>query len=216
MKPILRRLFATTYVTGEPIDITPSAQKPEAEKTSQRSATMIVIAVILAAMFASAAGIYIFVRPTTLRIAVGPKDSDDARIIQTVAQTFARERGSVRLRVVVTDGAIQSAAALDNNTADLAVVRGDLALPKDAQTVAILRKNVVVLWVPAPAQKSEPSKPSDKEQRMARKKHSRLKKPPVKLQNRTPPQNPSKRLRISQAAQSASSGAQKVIWIYSI
>jgi TRAP-type uncharacterized transport system substrate-binding protein len=162
MKPILRRLFATTYVTGEPIDITPSAQKPEAEKTSQRSATMIVIAVILAAMFASAAGIYIFVRPTTLRIAVGPKDSDDARIIQTVAQTFARERGSVRLRVVVTDGAIQSASALDNNNADLAVVRGDLALPKDAQTVAILRKNVVVLWVPAPAQKSEPSKPSDK------------------------------------------------------
>ena len=36
--------------------------------------------------------------------------------------------------------------------ADLAVVRGDLKLPKDAQAVATLRKNVVAIWVPtAPA-----------------------------------------------------------------
>jgi TRAP transporter TAXI family solute receptor len=34
--------------------------------------------------------------------------------------------------------------------ADLAIVRGDLSVPKNAQAVATVRKNVAVLWVPAP------------------------------------------------------------------
>lgn len=170
MKPIIRRLFATTYVTGEPIDIAPSVHASEGEKTFRRSPAWIVIAAILAAMFASAAGIYIFMRPATLRVAVGPKDSDDARVIQAAVQAFTRERGNIRLRIVMTDGAIQSAAALDNNSADLAVVRGDLGLPKDAQTVAILRKNVVVLWVPAASPTSELQKASGKEAKNGAKK----------------------------------------------
>ena len=33
--------------------------------------------------------------------------------------------------------------------ADLAVARGDLNLPENAESVAILRKNVVVLWAPS-------------------------------------------------------------------
>ena len=33
--------------------------------------------------------------------------------------------------------------------ADLAVARGDLDMPADAESVAILRKNVVVLWAPS-------------------------------------------------------------------
>jgi TRAP transporter TAXI family solute receptor len=37
-----------------------------------------------------------------------------------------------------------------DGNADLAIVRGDLSVPKNAQAVATLRKNVAVLWVPAP------------------------------------------------------------------
>jgi TRAP transporter TAXI family solute receptor len=87
-------------------------------------------------------------RPATLRIAVGPPGSDDVKAIQELAQAFGRERHYVRLQVMVTPGAAESAAAIGHHEADLAVVRADLNLPPDALSVAILRKNLVVLWVP--------------------------------------------------------------------
>ena len=52
------------------------------------------------------------------------------------------------LRPVQTDGAAASAKALGDGKADLAIIRGDLDVPKNAQAVATLRKNVAVLWVP--------------------------------------------------------------------
>jgi TRAP transporter TAXI family solute receptor len=50
-----------------------------------------------------------------------------------------------------TDGAKASAQALADGKADLAIIRGDLDVPKNAQAVATLRKNVAVLWVPPAA-----------------------------------------------------------------
>jgi TRAP-type uncharacterized transport system substrate-binding protein len=41
--------------------------------------------------------------------------------------------------------------ALADGQADLAIIRGDLDVPKNAQAVATLRKNVAVLWVPPSA-----------------------------------------------------------------
>jgi TRAP transporter TAXI family solute receptor len=94
-------------------------------------------------------------RPVTLRIAVGPPGSDDLKLIQALAQTFARDHSSVRLTPVVTDGASPSLTAWNKGQADLAVTRGDLDLPSDAQAVAILRKNMVTLWaVPGKTRKS--------------------------------------------------------------
>ena len=50
-----------------------------------------------------------------------------------------------------TDGAVASANLLGEGKADLAIIRGDLDVPKNAQAVATLRKNVAVLWVPPAA-----------------------------------------------------------------
>jgi TRAP-type uncharacterized transport system substrate-binding protein len=88
-------------------------------------------------------------RPVTLRIAVGPPGSDDQKLIQALAQIFARDSLSVRLAPVSTEGATESLALLTAKKADLAVARGDLDLPGNAESVAILRKNVVVLWAPS-------------------------------------------------------------------
>jgi TRAP transporter TAXI family solute receptor len=87
-------------------------------------------------------------RPATLRIAVGPAGSDDVKVVQEIAQAFARERHYVRLKVVITPGAEESAGAISRRTADLAVVRADVGLSPDALSVAIFRKNLVVLWLP--------------------------------------------------------------------
>jgi TRAP transporter TAXI family solute receptor len=97
--------------------------------------------------FGVAAGaLYYVLRPTTLRIAVGPAGSEDQKLVQLMAQTFAREGGSVRLAPITTEGTAQSIALFTAGKADLAVARGDLNLPANAEAVAILRKNVVVLW----------------------------------------------------------------------
>src|SRR5580698_1693278 len=94
--------------------------------------------------FAAVAGAsFLLLRPITLRIAVGPSGSDDQKLIQALAQSFAREGNSVRLSVTTTEGPVDSLALLKADKTDLAVVRGDEDMPDGAESVAILRKNVV-------------------------------------------------------------------------
>jgi TRAP-type uncharacterized transport system substrate-binding protein len=101
-------------------------------------------------LFGAAAGtVYLVLRPVTLRIAVGPAGSEDQKLVQLMAQTFARDGSAVRLAPIATDGAAESIALFSAGKADLAVARGDLNLPPNAESVAILRKNVVVLWAPS-------------------------------------------------------------------
>lgn len=107
---------------------------------------MLVLAAGILLFGAAAGALYFALQPVTLRIAVGPPGSDDQKLVQALAQTFAREGSPVRLQPVVSDGAVESIALLTAKKADLAVARGDLDLPPDAHSVAILRKNVVVLW----------------------------------------------------------------------
>jgi len=101
-------------------------------------------------LFAAAGGgLYYALRPVTLRIAVGPPGSDDQKLILALADTFAGEGSAVRLSPIATDGATESLALLGAAKADLAVARGDLAMPSMAETVAIVRQNFVVLWAPS-------------------------------------------------------------------
>jgi TRAP transporter TAXI family solute receptor len=115
----------------------------------------------LAVIGAIAGAYYFALRPVTLRIAVGPPNSDDVKLVQTLSQAFSREHNFVRLRPILTDGAAASATALSDGKTDLAIIRGDLEVPKNAQTVATLRKNVAVLWVPVPP-KAKGKKSADK------------------------------------------------------
>jgi TRAP transporter TAXI family solute receptor len=118
-------------------------------RPATRRLTFITLAGVLAIVGALAAGYYFAMRPVTLRIAVGPASSDDLKVVQNLAQAFNNQRNSlVRLRPVQTDGAVASADLLGENKADLAIIRGDLDVPRNAQAVATLRKNVVVMWVP--------------------------------------------------------------------
>ena len=101
-------------------------------------------------IFAAIAGAaFLLSRPTTLRIAVGPPGSEDQKLIQNLAQTFINEGSAVRLTVVPTAGPVESLGLLSAGEADLAVGRADEDIPKGAGSVAILRKNVVVLWAPS-------------------------------------------------------------------
>jgi TRAP transporter TAXI family solute receptor len=129
---------------------------PSSGRSAKQKTMFVTLAGILAVIGALVGAYYFAMRPVVLRIAVGPTNSDDLRVVQALTQAFSQAHGHVRLRPVQTDGAAASAKALEDGQADLAIIRGDLDVPKNAQAVATLRKNVAVLWVP-PAGKGKKS-----------------------------------------------------------
>ena len=143
MKVSLKRLYGRAMTGGLDLAEAPKATSP---RSAARRTMLVSLALVLAIFGALAGGYYFAMRPVTLKIAVGPPNSDDVKVVQTLTQAFTQSKGSVRLRPIQTDGVTASATALAEGKADLAIVRGDVEVPKNAQAVAILRKNVVVLW----------------------------------------------------------------------
>jgi TRAP transporter TAXI family solute receptor len=158
MKLDLKRLFARSMAEGLDL-VGPTA--PPSPRATQRRTMFVTLAGVLAVIGALAGAYYFAMRPVTLRIAVGPANSDDLKVVQALTQAFTRAQSHVRLRPLQTDGASASAQALADGKADLAIIRGDLEVPKNAQAVATLRKNVAVLWVP-PAIKAKGKKAGPK------------------------------------------------------
>jgi TRAP transporter TAXI family solute receptor len=132
----------------EGLDLVEPAASP---RPAKQKAMLVTLAGVLAVVGALAGGYIFSTRPEILRIAVGPANSDDIRVVQALTQAFNQAHGQVRLHPIQTDGSVASAQALADDKVDLAIIRGDLDVPRNAQTVATLRKNFVVLWVPATA-----------------------------------------------------------------
>jgi len=122
---------------------------PRRLRRKRRNNSLLILAVGIFLFGVAAGTLYYALRPVTLRIAVGPAGSEDQKLVQLMAQTFAHEGATVRLSPITTEGASESIALFAAGKADLAVARGDLNLPANAESVAILRKNVVVLWAPS-------------------------------------------------------------------
>src|ERR1700704_7049492 len=158
MKLSLKRLFARS-MTGN-LDLV-GPPRPPSPRSAKRKMMFITLAGILAVVGTLAGAYYFAMRPVILRIAVGPANSDDLKVVQALTQAFTQAHSHVRLRPMQTDGALASAQALADGKADLAIIRGDLDVPKNAQAVATLRKNVAVLWVP-PATQARGKKASPK------------------------------------------------------
>ncbi|MGL4261378.1 MAG: TAXI family TRAP transporter solute-binding subunit [Afipia sp.] len=134
-------MFTRSMATEAPRP--PGSATPRPHKMK---AMLIVVAAVLATVAAVGGATYWMNRPIHLRIAVGPPYSDDVKVVQSIAQIFSRDRKYIRLRPIITDGTSSSAASLNAGTTDLAVIRGDIEIPKDAQAIASIRKNFAVLW----------------------------------------------------------------------
>ena len=119
------------------------------QRRKRRNSSLLVLAAGLLLFCAAGGTLYYALRAVTLRIAVGPPGSDDQRLIEALAQSFDLERRAIMLSPIITDGSVESLGLLGAGKADLAVARGDLNMPAEAQTVAIVRMNVAVLWSPS-------------------------------------------------------------------
>src|ERR1043166_4336633 len=79
-------------------------------RRKRRSNSLLILAVGIFLFGVAACSVYLFLRPTTLRIAVGPPNSDDQKLVQTLAQIFARDRSPIGLNPITTDGSVESIA----------------------------------------------------------------------------------------------------------
>ena len=77
-----------------------------------RKATLVTLAAFLAIIGAGTGAYYFAMRPVPLKIAVGPPNSDDVKVVQALTHAFSQNHSYVRLRPVQTEGAIESADAL--------------------------------------------------------------------------------------------------------
>lgn len=83
---------------------------------------------------------YYLSQPRTLRVAVGPLGSEDARMAAAFVQGLNRDKAAIRLRLVLTEGSEDSARKIDAGQADLAMLRADIAMPSTADTVLVTRR----------------------------------------------------------------------------
>jgi TRAP-type uncharacterized transport system substrate-binding protein len=92
-------------------------------------------------------------RTEVLKVAVGPADGDDAKLIAAIGRHLERDRARTRFVIISANDPAESAKALESGHADLAVIRSDVAVPPNGATIIILHNDAVTLATP-PASKT--------------------------------------------------------------
>lgn len=128
------------------MSLSPAADDSPTPRRRRRFPALLAVASLLTLLTVVLAVIFWAWQPVTLRIAVGPSGSDDETLVEGMAQAFQGKDSSVRLTLIRTDNSLQSVKLLGAKQADLAVTRGDLDLPASARSVAILHRNMLVMW----------------------------------------------------------------------
>jgi TRAP-type uncharacterized transport system substrate-binding protein len=113
-----------------------------------RRLTLLAVFAGFAAIGACGLALYLYERPTILRVAV-TRGADDQQVLSAAAYEFAQSHEQIGLKLVLVDSLAESARAFEDQRVDLAIVRGDIAMPVDGQTVLIMRRNAAVLLAPA-------------------------------------------------------------------
>jgi TRAP transporter TAXI family solute receptor len=116
---------------------------------SRRQVRLVVIACVLACLGLGAIGAWFFFAHLTLSVATGPVGSTGQKFLAAFVRTLADTYPRVHLKVMPMADLEASAKALAAGEVDLAVVRSDMLTGTDGQTIAILRRDVVALIVPA-------------------------------------------------------------------
>lgn len=114
-----------------------------------RPETLLLAAALVLGLAAGAA-VYAL-RPTTLTIAVAPRDGTEPELIRAFADTLRSRGREVHLKILPFEDVRESAQALREGKADLAVVRPDVMLPGNALTLAILRDQAMLVAAPEAA-----------------------------------------------------------------
>ncbi|WP_244424573.1 TAXI family TRAP transporter solute-binding subunit [Methylobacterium nodulans] len=110
-----------------------------------RLALVVVLLLGVAAVFAVA---HFWSPHANLRITTGPPGSTAHRFITAFVSVSKVQHPRVNLELVQVSDLAGSAKALEEGRTDLAIVRSDAAPPANAQTIVILRRDVVAFVLP--------------------------------------------------------------------
>ena len=116
---------------------------------NRRPVRLVIIACLLALIGLGAVIAWFFFSHINLQIATGPVSSDGQKFLAAFVRTLADEHPRVRLKVVPMADMEARMKALTAGEVDLAVVRSDMLTSTVGKTIAILRRDVVGLIVPA-------------------------------------------------------------------
>lgn len=122
--------------------------KPFAKILLRREFVFLALAILLGV---GAAVAYWGSRATVLTVAVAPRDGTEPALIHAYAEALAKRHKQIRLRILPFDDVRDSAEALRDGRADLAVVRPDVDLPDNGLTLAILRDQAMIIASPEPS-----------------------------------------------------------------
>jgi ABC-type nitrate/sulfonate/bicarbonate transport system substrate-binding protein len=103
------------------------------------------LALVLGVLTAAGVIWYIYFVPYTLRVAVGPSNTEPTELLASMSAAIERDNAPVRLVLVPFANLAETSAALDARLADLAVVRTDLSLPTSGLSVAIVHQYVALM-----------------------------------------------------------------------
>ena len=106
------------------------------------------LGVILLCTGAALFGYRWYNRPVTLTLAVGTIDGEGVKALSAIAGQLASDGASVRLKVIDTGTAVESAKQFAAGKVDLAVVRGDVGDLSQAQAIVVLTHVTVLLIAP--------------------------------------------------------------------
>jgi TRAP transporter TAXI family solute receptor len=110
---------------------------------------VVVVCCACAAIALAVAAWYRLSQPTVLTVAVGPAGFDDADLISAFARKFVAGGSPVRLSIVASTGPAEALERFKKGEAQLAVLRSDTEGSEQAEAVAILHTDPVVIVAPA-------------------------------------------------------------------
>ncbi|MGO4404404.1 TAXI family TRAP transporter solute-binding subunit [Bosea sp. RAF48] len=113
------------------------------------SRLLLLAAATLALITATSVAYLAWSRPLHLRVAAGPKDGIDAKLLIALNRLLEINRAGVRVDLVATADVHANNQLLEKREVDLAVIRLDDPLPTSAGLVVLLRTNVVIAVAPA-------------------------------------------------------------------
>jgi TRAP-type uncharacterized transport system substrate-binding protein len=97
----------------------------------------------------SAALAWALLTPTRLSVAVPRHDAAETGVIAAYARALAEHHKGIRLRLQTFDDYGGTAAAMERQAVDLALVRPDVGYPGNGLTAAIMREETLIVVAPA-------------------------------------------------------------------
>ncbi len=94
------------------------------------------------------AAIYLFSPHAVLRVTTGPEGGQAHRFIEAFIKVAQAQHPRIRIKTVTVPDLRASADALEQGKVDLAVIRSDVRLPANGETLVILRHDAMAFIVP--------------------------------------------------------------------